>query len=775
MLPRVYARPARAVQGPGAGRPPARRPAQRPGLRAACACRETRGVRHRPRHHRAVAPRRHAPRAGWCASTSSSPAGSDARRSGRRRAARLGPRGRRRAGVARHAGRAAADRAHQHGPREAPARRPVGDSAADGAGGAGHRGPPLLRPPGRRHHPHDRRRRHQPARRSALPGRRQHDHAAAGEELLPHAREVAQAQARRAVHGDHPRAQGVEGRDPRALPQRRLSRPARVVCRPRRRRGRAAVLRQRRHEPLAGRGGHHRRRDSVAVLLVAVCRARRGAASGATSCWARWPRRSSSRPTPPRAPAAEPIEVVQRALDAQAPYFVDVVGQALGEQFPGLSQGANRVEVFTTLDPHLQRLAQDALRDGLVAVDALLAKKQAHADGRRRRSSRSIRAPAKSWRWWAAARTTSRSSTARSPPGASPDRCSSRSCIWRRSRWPPPRTAPTSRRPSLVTDEPTIFLAGGGSAPPDTLAAGAVPPTTGRRQRVGGRLDAEQLRAGIRRRHHAATGAGALAQHRHHQGRAAGGLQQGRRALGSAWAWAPMPTAIRRSRSASSRPRHSKSRRPTRSFPTAASLRPLRVLSRVVADGASTVVHDPPTRTIARADTTFLVTNMMRSVINEGTGAAARANGFALDAAGKSGTTNDLRDGWFVGFTPELLTVVWVGFDDNQPLGLSGTQAALPDLDDLHEPRAGRTPRPALCGAHRHRLRRDRSRHRAAGRSAVPAPVPRGLPQRQRTDDQPATCIGRSYDHETRRHKDARTVVASAKKPLCASPCLCVS
>jgi membrane carboxypeptidase/penicillin-binding protein len=113
-------------------------------------------------------------------------------------------------------------------------------------------------------------------------------------------------------------------------------------------------------------------------------------------------------------------------------------------------------------------------------------------------------------------------------------------------------------------------------------------------------------------------------------------------------------------------------------FPNGGVLRPLRVLSRVVADGASTVVPNPATKTIARPDTTFLVTNMMRSVINEGTGAGARANGFALDAAGKSGTTNDLRDGWFVGFTPELLTVVWVGFDDNQPLGLSGTQAALP-------------------------------------------------------------------------------------------------
>ena len=69
---------------------------------------------------------------------------------------------------------------------------------------------------------------------------------------------------------------------------------------------------------------------------------------------------------------------------------------------------------------------------------------------------------------------------------------------------------------------------------------------------------------------------------------------------------------------------------------------------------------------------------MMRSVLNEGTAAGARAAGFRNDAAGKTGTTNDLRDAWFVGFTPELLTVVWVGFDDNQPVGLSGAQAALP-------------------------------------------------------------------------------------------------
>ena len=107
-------------------------------------------------------------------------------------------------------------------------------------------------------------------------------------------------------------------------------------------------------------------------------------------------------------------------------------------------------------------------------------------------------------------------------------------------------------------------------------------------------------------------------------------------------------------------------------------LTPLRSLARVVSGEQTVTVKPPAGPKVARPETTFLVTNMMRSVLNEGTGAGARAAGFALDAAGKSGTTNDLRDAWFVGFTPELLAVVWVGFDDNQPLGLSGTQAAVP-------------------------------------------------------------------------------------------------
>jgi membrane peptidoglycan carboxypeptidase len=52
--------------------------------------------------------------------------------------------------------------------------------------------------------------------------------------------------------------------------------------------------------------------------------------------------------------------------------------------------------------------------------------------------------------------------------------------------------------------------------------------------------------------------------------------------------------------------------------------------------------------------------------------------GFRKTAAGKTGTTNDKRDAWFIGFTPQTLALTWVGFDDNDPTGLSGSDAAVP-------------------------------------------------------------------------------------------------
>ena len=73
-----------------------------------------------------------------------------------------------------------------------------------------------------------------------------------------------------------------------------------------------------------------------------------------------------------------------------------------------------------------------------------------------------------------------------------------------------------------------------------------------------------------------------------------------------------------------------------------------------------------------------LVTSALEGAVNHGTGYPLRELGYRGPVAGKTGTTNDARDAWFVGFTPELVAAVWVGFDDGTPLGLTGAQAALP-------------------------------------------------------------------------------------------------
>lgn len=81
---------------------------------------------------------------------------------------------------------------------------------------------------------------------------------------------------------------------------------------------------------------------------------------------------------------------------------------------------------------------------------------------------------------------------------------------------------------------------------------------------------------------------------------------------------------------------------------------------------------------VVSPESAYLVTHLMEGVVDRGTGRGVRARGFTRPAAAKTGTTNESRDAWFAGFTPDLLAVVWVGFDDNEPLGLSGAEAALP-------------------------------------------------------------------------------------------------
>lgn len=74
----------------------------------------------------------------------------------------------------------------------------------------------------------------------------------------------------------------------------------------------------------------------------------------------------------------------------------------------------------------------------------------------------------------------------------------------------------------------------------------------------------------------------------------------------------------------------------------------------------------------------YLVTSALEGAVERGTGRGLRAFGFDGPVAAKSGTTNDHRDAWFVGYTPRLAVGVWVGFDDGRSVGLPGAAAALP-------------------------------------------------------------------------------------------------
>jgi penicillin-binding protein 1A len=79
---------------------------------------------------------------------------------------------------------------------------------------------------------------------------------------------------------------------------------------------------------------------------------------------------------------------------------------------------------------------------------------------------------------------------------------------------------------------------------------------------------------------------------------------------------------------------------------------------------------EPPQTSVISPETAFFMTSMLRDVVSYGTGRRARAVG--LPVAGKTGTTNDYRDAWFIGYSKGLLAGVWVGFDDMKPMGQGG-------------------------------------------------------------------------------------------------------
>ena len=120
----------------------------------------------------------------------------------------------------------------------------------------------------------------------------------------------------------------------------------------------------------------------------------------------------------------------------------------------------------------------------------------------------------------------------------------------------------------------------------------------------------------------------------------------------------------------------------TRAYATLASegwRSPPRALRAVRTRGGESLAQ-PKRRSIRAfsAAETWLVTSLLEGVVERGTGRTVRHNGYAGPLAGKTGSSDDYRDGWFIGYTPEIVVGVWVGFDDGQSIGLPGAYTALP-------------------------------------------------------------------------------------------------
>lgn len=349
----------------------------------------------------------------------------------------------------------------------------------------------------------------------------------------------------------------------------------------------------------------------------------------------------------------EPLAIVQRALESEAPYFVDYVGQQLADLYPGLTTTTDEaVDVYTTLDLHYQRLALDAVRDGLASVDKLLARRKlteraeaaliaidprtgdilAMVGGRFYNRSQFNRAV-----------------TSRRQPGSVFKPFVFLSAFERAE-----DTEATDMSPAaIVDDSPSIWETDEGPWEPANYEDEYDGPVTWRRALAHSRnLATIKVAEHVGFNHVSALWRrmGVGTPPRAYPSIALGVFEATPLEIATAYTV----------------------------FPNQGTLRPLRSLLAITRAGRALELKPSAPKAIVRPTSAYLVTSMMRSVMNEGTGAGARGLGFTLDAAGKTGTTNELRDAWFVGFTPELLTAVWVGFDDNQPLGLSGARAALP-------------------------------------------------------------------------------------------------
>jgi penicillin-binding protein 1B len=351
--------------------------------------------------------------------------------------------------------------------------------------------------------------------------------------------------------------------------------------------------------------------------------------------------------------AAEPLGVAAHAMENAAPYFVDWVSDVVDRDYKGLLTPTANVDVYTSLDVQMQRMAQDAMSEGIALIDKQLAARKRKgiaqaamvvANPRTGEILAMIGGRGYSQSQY------NRAVLAKRQPGST-----FKPFVYLAAFEKMAETFGRELTPATVMiDEPTTWVdANGNPYTPSNYQNEYDGPVTLRNALAHSRNIVAIKTA-------EATGYDRVADLWRRIGEGARALPVPSIALGVFEA-SPLEMATAYTL-----------------FTNGGAVRPLKPILRIVENGREKRLTTESLRQVARPETTYLVVDMMRGVLNEGTAAAARSQGFRLDAAGKTGTTNDQRDAWFIGFTPDLLAVVWVGFDDNAPLYLTGSQAALP-------------------------------------------------------------------------------------------------
>jgi penicillin-binding protein 1B len=370
---------------------------------------------------------------------------------------------------------------------------------------------------------------------------------------------------------------------------------------------------------------------------------------------------------------AQPVRVPAGAVTAQpAPYFIDYARVDLEQRFGDVGENAG-VSIYTTLDLSLQRFAEAAVVRGLDRLETRLPRLRRDEPGRRLQAALVALDPATGQiralvggRDYQASQF-NRAALARRQPGSAFKPFVYLAALRARDGQPALTAA------SMVDDAPLTLQVGRDTWSPRNY-----------NDRYEGRVT---VRRALEQSLNAATV---------HVAESVGMpvVVETARALGFTSDLAPVPAAALGSFE-------------TTPLELARSYLPLvnggvrppgTIAVRLVRDrdGAIEPLEAGEPAAVVTPAEAYLITSLLEGVVSSGTGASARALGVPGSIAGKTGTTNDGRDAWFVGYAPRLLAVVWVGFDGGDAHGLSGAEAALPIWADFMRQALDAYPQPAF-------------------------------------------------------------------------------